>query len=328
MNARISIIVPVFKAEKTLERCVRSVLSQDFSDIELILVEDGSPDDSGRLCDALAETDSRITVFHKPNGGCNSARKLGVEKARGIWIMFLDSDDELLPGSIETLYACTFEYDDADIVEGIVLREGSRKRKCEKRSYSCAGTCYAASLQESSGTEWNSFFCGPVGKLIRHSLFSETAFRFPGWVKTGTDYLMLLCLAPRVRRAVKMNRPVYMYKENAESLCATNPESVDYVFRRLMVAKEIIRSGFDENAAEIVWSAALQRRFFRLVMKRERENPLALKLMAEEVKKLRRPDWKSRFSLKILAISEKSSIRKKIMRFLFRRLYRLSRLFA
>lgn len=139
---------------------------------------------------------------------------------------------------------------------------------------------------------------------------------------------MLLSLAPHVRRAVKMNRPVYMYKENAESLCATNPESVDYVFRRLMVAKEIIRSGFDEKPAEIVWSAAIQRDFFRLVMKREREDPLALKLMAEEVKKLRRPDWKSRFSLKILAISEKSSIRKKLMRFLFRRLYRLSRLFA
>lgn len=132
MNARISIIVPVFKAEKTLERCVRSVLSQDFSDIELILVEDGSPDDSGRLCDALADTDSRIFVFHKPNGGSNSARKFGVEKARGNWVMFLDSDDELLPGSIATLYACASEYADADVVEGGHSRRRFAKKKMRK----------------------------------------------------------------------------------------------------------------------------------------------------------------------------------------------------
>lgn len=139
---------------------------------------------------------------------------------------------------------------------------------------------------------------------------------------------MLLSLAPRVRRAVKMNRPVYVYKDNGEGLCATNPESTDYIFRRLLLMKEIIFSGFDGEAAEIVWRGTLQRTFFRLVMKREREDPQALNLMAEEVKKLKHPDWKSRFSLKILSVPEESVFRKKLLRFLFKRLYRLSRIFG
>lgn len=330
MEIKISIIVPVYKAEKTLEACVRSALSQDFSEFELILVDDGSPDGSGGLCAALAKTDARISVFHKPNGGCNSARKLGVENARGDWIMFLDSDDVLLPGCIASLCACAAEFPDADIVEGRVLREGQKSGKFGKRRrrFSCDRVCYADGLRESSRTAWNTFFCAPFAKLIRRSLFSEATFRIPQWVKTGEDNLMLLILASRVRRAVKMNRPVYVYKDNEEGLCATNPETTDYIFRRLLLMKEIIFSGFDGAAAEIVWSGTLQRTFFRLVMKREREDPQALKLMAEEVKKLKRPDWKSRLSLKILSVPEESAFRKKLLRFLFKRLYRLSRIFG
>jgi len=111
-------------------------------------------------------------------------------------------------------------------------------------------------------------------------------------------------------------------------LVATNPESTDYIFRRLLLMKEIIFSGFDGEAAEIVWRGTLQRTFFRLVMKREREDPQALNLMAEEGKKLKHPDWKSRFSLKILSVPEESVFRKKLLRFLFKRLYRLSRIFG
>lgn len=89
----ISIIVPVYKAEKFLSRCVDSILAQTFADFELLLVDDGSPDNSGKICDEYASLDPRVRVFHKPNGGVSSARNLGVDNARGEWIAFVDADD-------------------------------------------------------------------------------------------------------------------------------------------------------------------------------------------------------------------------------------------
>lgn len=99
----VSVIVPVYRAESFLRRCVESVQSQSFRDWELLLIEDGSPDGSGALCDALAAEDSRIRTFHKPNGGVSSARNVGLDAAKGQYIAFLDSDDWFLPDFLETL---------------------------------------------------------------------------------------------------------------------------------------------------------------------------------------------------------------------------------
>lgn len=89
----ISIIVPVYRAEKYLHRCVDSILSQTFSDFEVLLIDDGSPDKSGQICDEYAKKDSRIRVFHKENGGVSSARNVGLNNATGLWVGFVDSDD-------------------------------------------------------------------------------------------------------------------------------------------------------------------------------------------------------------------------------------------
>lgn len=91
----ISIITPVYKAEKFLVRCVDSILNQSNHDWELILVDDGSPDSSGRICDDYASKDSRIVVVHKPNGGASSARNAGLLRAKGKWVTFVDADDYL-----------------------------------------------------------------------------------------------------------------------------------------------------------------------------------------------------------------------------------------
>lgn len=91
----ISVIVPVYNAIKTLKQCVDSILCQGETDFELLLVDDGSNDGSSIICDECAKQDSRILVFHKPNGGVSSARNLGLEKAQGIWVAFIDSDDSI-----------------------------------------------------------------------------------------------------------------------------------------------------------------------------------------------------------------------------------------
>ncbi len=89
----VSVIVPVYKAEKYLHRCIDSILAQTFGDFELLLIDDGSPDKSGIICDEYAQRDTRIRVCHKPNGGVSSARNLGLDHARGEWIAFVDADD-------------------------------------------------------------------------------------------------------------------------------------------------------------------------------------------------------------------------------------------
>ena len=90
---KISVIVPVYNAEKTLHRCVDSILAQTFTNFELILINDGSIDNSGKICEEYAQKDSRIIVIHKENGGVSSARNKGIDAAKGEWITFVDSDD-------------------------------------------------------------------------------------------------------------------------------------------------------------------------------------------------------------------------------------------
>lgn len=106
----ISVIVPVYKAEACLAKCVESILNQTFSDFEVLLIEDGSPDDSGVLCDKYAEQDSRVRVFHKKNGGVSSARNLGLKEACGTYIAFVDSDDWMETDELETLYGLATEH--------------------------------------------------------------------------------------------------------------------------------------------------------------------------------------------------------------------------
>lgn len=101
--SKVSIVVPVYNEEKHLNRCIDSVLSQSYSDLELILIDDGSTDNSGVICDEYVQKDSRVRVFHEGNGGVSKARNLGVSKSNAEWIMFLDSDDYLIKDALEIL---------------------------------------------------------------------------------------------------------------------------------------------------------------------------------------------------------------------------------
>ena len=105
----ISVIIPVYNCEKYIETCVDSVLNQTFTDFEIILVDDGSPDDSGKLCDQLSEKNNKIVVLHQKNQGQAAARNNGVKIARGEWLHFVDSDDLIHPQMLERLYNAVIE---------------------------------------------------------------------------------------------------------------------------------------------------------------------------------------------------------------------------
>lgn len=104
MNSKVSVIIPVYKTERYLLRCTDSIRRQDYDNLEIILVDDGSPDDSGNICDRISECDSRVRVVHKDNGGLSSARNAGLDLATGEYICFVDSDDYVARDYISTLY--------------------------------------------------------------------------------------------------------------------------------------------------------------------------------------------------------------------------------
>ena len=126
MSPSISIIVPVYKAEAYLHRCVDSLLAQTFTDFEVLLIDDGSPDRSGEICDAYAKKDARVRVFHQPNGGVSVARAGGVKYANGEWITFVDADDYLPQKSLQTMHLLVEKYD-TDLVVGATLNDKRMK---------------------------------------------------------------------------------------------------------------------------------------------------------------------------------------------------------
>ena len=115
MSAKISVIVPVYNAASTLRKCVDSLLAQTLKDFEVLLVDDGSTDNSGALCDEYAQQNSRVKAFHKSNGGVSSARQFGIDHAQGEYTIHADPDDWVEPGMLEELYKKAKEAD-ADMV--------------------------------------------------------------------------------------------------------------------------------------------------------------------------------------------------------------------
>lgn len=181
----ISAILPCYRAEATLERAVESVLREAPENLELLLVEDGSPDSTGALCDALARQDARIRVLHRPNGGAAAARNAGLDAARGDWILFVDADDELLPGLWQAL-AEPMAARPALILFGMTRASGPAPCPLAPGQYSdtaALGQALRPLLFESG------YFAAPYSKLFRADLLRQGELRFDEGLKINEDVL-------------------------------------------------------------------------------------------------------------------------------------------
>ena len=143
----LSIVVPVYNVEKYVEHCIASILSQSFNDFELILVDDGSTDSSGKICDDFALRDDRVKVFHKENGGLMSAWKYGVERSNGKYIGFVDSDDWIDLDMYEVLIGKA-ESTNADLVCSAFITETNDGERSEEQVYLSEGFYNRQSIQE------------------------------------------------------------------------------------------------------------------------------------------------------------------------------------
>ncbi len=212
-NARISVIVPVYNAETWLPRCIESVLSQSYENLELILVDDGSTDDSLAVCRKYADGDSRVTVIHQENGGVSSARNAGLERARGEWVLFVDSDDEILPSYCLDMVRAAGEQDvDVLIARPAVAAAPETELFAQKKAL--VEACF--SFRE---TDFSYNIDGPWGKLFRRELLEANQIRFPEKLRRSEDaYFCAWCYACAGRIGL-LNRFGYCHAEREGSLC-------------------------------------------------------------------------------------------------------------
>lgn len=207
----VTTVIPVYLAEHYLRRCVDSVLSQTYQDLQIILVDDGSPDGSPQICDEYAKCDERILVIHKKNGGVSSARNAALNAARGEFVTFIDSDDYIARDLVEQLLV-TYRYFGGGIPVCTVTREP------EKLRLGICGEGVVLTPQEAMREltlikeETPRFEGWSVGKLFERSLFSE--IRFPEGISIGEDLAVMYRLFDRAGKIVFVDTAKYFYYDN------------------------------------------------------------------------------------------------------------------
>lgn len=204
MEELISVIVPVYKVEEYLDECIASVAAQTYKNLEIILVDDGSPDNCPQMCDAWAEKDGRIRAIHKSNGGLSDARNTGLDVATGDYIAFVDSDDYIKPDMMEKLFAAISEQN-ADIAAcGILNCEGDRQVTWGCRDFSGTSEQVLAMLYNDAAypvAAWN--------KLYRRICWKT--LRFPVG-KTCEDAFTTYRLVHDANRIVMISEALYCYR--------------------------------------------------------------------------------------------------------------------
>ena len=235
----ISVIVPVYKVEKYLYKCVDSILAQTYTNLEIILVDDGSPDNCGKICDEYAVKDSRIIVIHQPNGGLSAARNAGLDIATGDFIGFVDSDDYIAPDMYEKLYnalkendadlsICNFVYVDSNGNDLNLYPPYSAKlykgreimHLFSERNYVCFVTV------------WN--------RLYRKQLFDNLRFEIG---KTNEDEFIAHKIFYRCNTIVFTENTFYYYLKREDSIMGSSvainrSDGVEGIYNRLQFLKE------------------------------------------------------------------------------------------
>lgn len=218
-----SVIVPIYNIEKYIRRCIDSVLSQSFTDFELILVDDGSPDGCPSICDGYAETDERIKVLHKENGGLVSARQAGIKVARGDYIFNLDGDDSLLDGALENAYKIISDTD-ADIVSFSYKCDIEGKIGDIKHEIVKEGLYDKAQIEKHifpnllSNKNMEHIFYFLWGKAIKRELLEKHQLNVNPAISLGED---LSCIVPCFLEANSVymsKKAVYLYTIRNDSI--------------------------------------------------------------------------------------------------------------
>lgn len=216
INPKISVIIPIYKAELYLCRCVDSILSQSFTDFELLLIDDGSPDKCAQICDDYMSLDSRVVVYHKENGGVSSARNLGLENSKGEFVIFVDPDDWVdsemlyeLYQNAQTSYAdmiiCDYYMQNGDLLQ----YKSQMPSSLDNQQLLCDLFTYL------HGFCWN--------KLVKRECFIKHNIRFPQSISYCEDLYVIAALIKKGIKVSYVDRAFYHYIKNENSNSLSKP---------------------------------------------------------------------------------------------------------
>ncbi|WP_310175392.1 glycosyltransferase family 2 protein [Neobacillus niacini] len=245
MNPKVSVIVPIYKVEKYLSRCIESILKQTYTNLEIILVDDGSPDQCGKIAEQYAERDKRIKVFHKKNGGLSDARNFGMQFTTGEYTMFVDSDDWLKESMVENMVYASKKYN-ADVVQSAFYYAYDQHLLFDNRIYSQNDPPVVldnkALMRELVINETVKNFAW--GKLYKTKMIKNLAF------KKGVlfeDVFWAHKVMQRVNIFVILNTPLYYYYQRDDSIVA------NYSIRNLDIIKGLKErhSFIEENYSDL-----------------------------------------------------------------------------
>ena len=218
----LSVIIPVYRVEKYIEKCINSLLTQTYIDFEILLIDDGSPDRSGEICDTFAKSDKRVKVYHKQNGGVSSARNLGLERAQGEYITFIDSDDWIDPDCLERIMSICVQQD-LDILQ-----------YSYKKINDADGSVISIHDYECDPLSWREFvkrdhyLVCVWGNCIRRSIIETHHLRFDERIHLAEDQLFIMSAISFSNRIAQTKRCYYNYVQNPVS-ATHNPKTEDMI---------------------------------------------------------------------------------------------------
>ncbi len=225
----ISVIIPIYNVASYLDRCIESITSQTFDNLEIILVDDGSPDECPALCDAWAEKDRRIRVIHKKNGGLSDARNVGIEMAKGKYILFVDGDDYIAPNMCERLLAAV-ENSGSDIAMCSFYWDFSDHRKVQSMTLPDGTVVPRSEILENWVRQCGVEFVVAWNKLYRRELFfMPEHIRYPIG-RLHEDEFVSYRLLYAAKKVVFVDEPLYYYVQRSNSIMANYGERNLYDF--------------------------------------------------------------------------------------------------
>jgi len=271
MGVCISVIVPVYKAEKYIHNCVDSILAQSVCDFELILVDDGSPDNCPAICDEYAKRDARIRVLHKQNGGVSSARNCGLDHAAGDYVVFIDSDDSVEPDYLKDLVEAAEDSETFVISDYQPFRDDGPEERAFPEPFT-------ADLDRGSPEDFRRLMFGfrlfpPYCKLYRRQIIEENRIRFDTEMKSAEDFDFNMRYLAYVRQVRYISSVQYNYRVAYKAYVPSNHgvlgrseiKSV-HTMAHGMVSLAKRMGCFDELEEEICLWAARKHYFNRLPM--------------------------------------------------------------
>ena len=226
-NELVSIIIPIYNVEKYIHGCINSVLAQTYTNIEIILVDDGSPDNCPAICDEYAKTDSRIRVIHKQNGGLSDARNVGIDAATGEYIVFIDSDDEVSSDYVEYLYDMIQKCDEALIsVCGVMqVQQNQKPYKDTHSDYRIYTTeQILENMLYAKGVEICSY-----AKMYRKSVFTNLKFPVGHVYEDSATTYLFLEKSPKIVFGTRRCYYYYTRPGSISKLGAFNKNEHDYI---------------------------------------------------------------------------------------------------